>query len=71
MVRVRVRLSTILSLYSKTNQMHQSIKLFYFGMTLYMSAWQQTDSCICLTNVCCCMYSLELLMADGETVRNM
>jgi len=32
---------------------------------------KQTDSSICLTNVCCCMYSLELLMMDGKTVRNM
>ena len=24
-----------------------------------------------LTNACCCMYSLELLMTDGKTVRNM
>jgi len=26
---------------------------------------------ICLTNAGCCMYSLELLMMDGKTVRNM
>jgi len=26
---------------------------------------------ICLTNACCCMYSLEHLMMDGKTVRNM
>ena len=31
---------------------------------------QQAESSICLTNVCCCMYSLELLMMDGQTVRN-
>ena len=24
-----------------------------------------------LINACCCMYSLELLMMDGKTVRNM
>ena len=29
------------------------------------------DSSICLTYACCCMYSLELLMMDGKTVRNM
>ena len=29
------------------------------------------DSSICLTNACYCMYSLELLMMDGKTVRNM
>jgi len=26
---------------------------------------------ICLTYACCCMYSLELLMMEGKTVRNM
>jgi len=26
---------------------------------------------ICLTNACCSMYSLELLMMDGKTVQNM
>jgi len=26
---------------------------------------------ICLTYACCSMYSLELLMMDGKTVRNM
>ena len=26
----------VIYLYSKTNQMHQCIKLFYFGMTIYM-----------------------------------
>ena len=28
------------------------------------------DSSICLTTACCCMCSLELLMMDGKTVRN-
>jgi len=28
-------------------------------------------STIYLTYACCCMYSLELLMMDGKTVRNM
>ena len=28
-------------------------------------------SSICLTYICCCMYSLELLMMHGKTVRNM
>jgi hypothetical protein len=28
-------------------------------------------SSICLTYACCCMYSLELLMVDEKTVRNM
>jgi len=48
---------------SKTNQMHQCIKLFYFEMSLCSN--------ICLTNACFCMYSLQLLMMDGKTVRNM
>jgi len=26
---------------------------------------------ICLTNACCRMFSVELLMMDGKTVRNM
>jgi len=29
------------------------------------------DGSICLTNACCCMYSLELLMVDRKTVRNL
>ena len=32
---------------------------------------QQTDISISLTYACCCMYSLELLVMDGKTVRNM
>ena len=32
---------------------------------------QQADSSICLTNACCCMHSLELLMMGGKTARNM
>jgi len=31
----------------------------------------QTDGSVCLTYACCCMYSLELLMMDEKTVRNM
>jgi len=34
-------------------------------------ASNQADSSICMTNACCCMYSFELLMIDGKTVRNM
>jgi hypothetical protein len=34
--------------------------------------WLAAGSSIsCLTYTCCCMYSLELLMMDGKTVRNM
>jgi len=29
-------LCIVIYFYSKTNQMHQCVKLFYFGMTLYM-----------------------------------
>ena len=69
--------------------MHQCIKLFYFGMALYMfRPSSAVEDCIyskrhmsnrycCLlaskqTAVCgCCLYSLELLMMDGKTIRNM
>ena len=30
-----------------------------------------SSSSICLTKACCSMYSLELLLMDGKTVRNM
>jgi hypothetical protein len=30
-----------------------------------------SNSSICLTYACCCMYSLELLMMDGKPFRNM
>ena len=36
-----------------------------------VSACYQAVGSICLTYACCCMYSLELLMMDGKTVRNM
>ena len=42
-----------------------------FIKQILLSACYQTDGSICLTNACCCMYSLELLMMDGKTVRNM
>ena len=38
---------------------------------ILLCACQQAHSSICLTNACCCMYSLELLMMDGKTVRIM
>ena len=48
---------------------------FHFPYPLFknniMSACQQADSTICLTNACCCRYSLERLIMDGKTVRNM
>jgi len=39
-----------------------------FGYTVYMLACSQRT---CLTYTRCCMYTLELLMMDGKTVRNM
>ena len=38
---------------------------------ILLSACYQEVGRICLTYACCCMYSLELLMMDGKTVRNM
>jgi len=81
-----------MNFYSTTNQMHQCIKLFNFGMTLYMFRTvfpsiirssrlyiqQQAFVKQVLLTACShqylfgyCMYSLELLMMDGKTVRNM
>jgi len=81
--------------YSKTNQMHQCIKLILFwndtlhvsdGLSVHHQEFKtvHTATGICQTHtaVCllasrqqylfgCCMYSLELLMMDGKTVRNM
>jgi len=67
--------------------MHQCIKLFYFGMTLYMfqTVFPSIIRCsrlyilqqafveqILLSDKCLLlMYSLELLMRDGKTVLNM
>ena len=42
-----------------------------FVKQILLSVCQQVDSSICLTNACCCMYSLELLIVDGKIVRNM
>ena len=42
-----------------------------FVKQILLSAYQQADNSIFLTNGCCCMYSLELLMMDGKTIRNM
>ena len=65
--------------------MHQYINFILFGKTLYMFRTvfpsiirnsrlyieQQAYVKQYLTNSCCCMYSLELLMMDENTVRNM
>jgi len=43
------------------------------GLSVHNQEFQTAHkaSGICLTYVCCCMYSFELLMMDGKTVRNM
>ena len=41
------------------------------AVSLLAGTHQQADSSICLTNACCSMCSLELLMMEGNTVRNM
>ena len=42
----------------------------YVKQILLSACWRAVGS-ICLTYACCCMYSLELLMMDGKTIRNM
>ena len=37
----------------------------------YISSPLVASSSSCLTHACCCMCSLELLMMDGKTVRNL
>jgi len=44
---------------------HQEFK------TVHTTTKEVLYSSICLTYACCIMYSLELLMMDGKTVRNM
>jgi len=51
---------------------HQEVKTVHTAIKqIQVFVYQKADSCICLTNACCCMYSLELLIMDGKTVRNM
>ena len=51
---------------------HQEFKTVHVATKqILLSACWQADSSICSTNACCCMYSLQLLMMDGKTVRNM
>jgi len=61
--------------------MHQFLKFILFwnntlrvldGLSVRHQEFKtvHTATCICLTCTCCCMYSLELLMMDGKTVRN-
>jgi len=42
-----------------------------FVKQILLSACYEADSSICLTSAFCYRYSLELLMMDGKTVRNM
>ena len=65
--------------YSKTNHMHQCIKFIYFGMTLYMfrtvfpsiirSSRVYIQQQAFVKKIL--LYSLDLMMMDGKTVRNM
>jgi len=53
---------------------HQEFKTVHLSnryCRLLATRWNSVPSHICLTNACCCMYSLELLMMDVNTVRNM
>ena len=47
------------------------LNLFIYKTAVPFRSRQQVVSRICLTYIRCCMYSLRLLMMDGETVRNM
>ena len=60
-----VGLCIVVHFYSKTNQMHAVSNLFYFGTTVY------TFRTVSPSVISSLMYSLRLLMMDGETVRNM
>jgi len=62
--------------------MHKCIKFILFwndtphvsdGLSVHHQEFKtvHTATGICLTNACCCMYSLEFLMMDGKTVQNM
>ena len=48
---------------------HQEFKTVHTATGICQT--DKADSSVCLTNACCCMYSLELLMMDGKTIRNM
>jgi len=57
--------------YSKTNQMHQCIKfILFWNDTLHVSDGLSVNHQVIKT-VHTAVYSLELLMMDGNTVRNM
>ena len=51
--------------------MHQCIKfILFWNDTIHVSDGLSVSN-ICLTNACCCMCGLELVMMDGKTARNM
>jgi len=54
---------------------HQDLKTVHTATDICQTdtayCFLQVVNSICLTNARCCMYSLELLMMDGKTVRNM
>jgi len=59
--------STLDKIKKTKDKRFESIKAeVFWNMT---ETCQQADSSICLTYACCCMYSFELLMMDGKTVR--
>ena len=65
--QLRFRFNVWIGFYSETNKMHRCIKfILFWNDTLHVSGGLYS-----LKNVCWCMYSLELLMMDGKTVRNM
>ena len=45
--------------------------IYSYSKTSSISSLLEAGSSSCLTYACCCMCSLELLMMDGKTVRNM
>ena len=55
---------------------HQDFKILHTATGICQTPFalctvlKQADSSICLKNACCCMYNFELLMTDGNTVRN-
>jgi hypothetical protein len=64
---------TTVCLLANRQQHHQEFKTVHTAtkqILLSSGVPDCTYSSICLTKACCCMYSLELLVMDGNTVRN-
>jgi hypothetical protein len=55
----------------KSSRLYIQQQVYVTQILLPACCYLQGGSSICLTCTCCCMYSLELLMMDGKTVRNM